>query len=147
MVGVLARHPGGLTRQQLATLSGFAVSGGTFGTYLGVLKREGLAEEAGGLLTPTAEALAVAGGPAPPATTREVLDLWRGSLRAGQRAMLGALVAAHPAGMTKRELAERSGYELSGGTFGTYLGVLRRNGLVDVAGDDVRASATLFLGG
>jgi hypothetical protein len=33
----------------------------------------------------------------------------------------------------------------SGGTFGAYLGTLRRNGLIEVDGDGVRASAGLFL--
>jgi hypothetical protein len=42
-------------------------------------------------------------------------------------------------------LAEASGYEVTGGTFSTYLGVLRRNGLIAVDGDSVRASETLFL--
>ena len=43
------------------------------------------------------------------------------------------------------ELAERTGYEVSCGTFGTYLGVLRRNGLIETQDDRVRASETLFL--
>ena len=45
------------------------------------------------------------------------------------------------------ELGERAGYTASGGTFGAYLGTLRRNGLIAVDGDAVRAGAALFLNG
>jgi hypothetical protein len=34
----------------------------------------------------------------------------------------------------------------SGGTFNTYLGTLRRNGLAEVLGSEVKASDTLFIG-
>jgi hypothetical protein len=40
----------------------------------------------------------------------------------------------------------RTGYTASGGTFGAYLGTLRRNALVEVDGGEVRASAELFAG-
>jgi hypothetical protein len=59
--------------------------------------------------------------------------------------MLSILVEAYPGELTREMLAEASGYEVTGGTFSTYLGVLRRNGLIAVDGDSVRASETLFL--
>jgi DNA-binding IclR family transcriptional regulator len=71
--------------------------------------------------------------------------MYRRTLRAGARAMLDALVAAYPAGLTREELAEAAGITASGGTFTTYLGHLRRNGLVEVDGPQVSASPTLFL--
>jgi hypothetical protein len=43
------------------------------------------------------------------------------------------------------ELRTQAGFTVSGGTFGTCMGTLRRNGLVKVDGDQVRASETLFL--
>lgn len=151
MLAVLAQHPAGLTRQQLATLSRFSVKGGTFGAYLGVLKREGLADDDGARLTLTArgrENLGLGGdGLVPPATTEEVLAIWRAELRAGERAMLDCLVQAYPGALSKAELAEITGFTASGGTFSAYLGVLRRNGLIEVNGGEVSASATLFLGG
>ena len=61
--------------------------------------------------------------------------------------MLDALVAAYPGWLTREQLGERAGFTPSGGTFGTYLGTLRRNGLATVEGDTVRASETLFIGG
>jgi hypothetical protein len=59
--------------------------------------------------------------------------------------MLDALIAAKPSSLTRAELAERTGFEPRGGTFGAYLGTLRRNGLAQVSGEDVRVSDSLFL--
>jgi len=79
------------------------------------------------------------------ADLEELLNLWRGALRAGECKMLDELVALYPQALMRKELGERAGYTASGGTFGAYLSTLRRNGLVDVDGDEVRASETLFL--
>jgi uncharacterized protein len=53
-----------------------------------------------------------------------------------------------PAGLAylaRGELAAQTGFAVAGGTFGTYLGTLRRNGRVEVQGQALRASDTLFL--
>lgn len=59
--------------------------------------------------------------------------------------MLDARIAARPEPMTRAELTAAAGLEPSGGTFGTYLSALRRNGLADVEDDAVRAAEVLFL--
>jgi hypothetical protein len=46
---------------------------------------------------------------------------------------------------SRRELAEQLGMAEAGGTFGTYLSTLRRNGLAGVDGGGVVASDSLFL--
>ncbi len=148
MLEVLARGlPAKRTRAQLGTLSGFTPSGGTYGTYFGVLKRHGLVrEEPDGSVSITEAGLEAVGGAAPaPQTTEEVLETWRRALRSGEREMLDALVAVYPRSMSRDELGERTGFTASGGTFGTYLGVLRRNGLAEITGDGVRAGEALFL--
>ena len=83
--------------------------------------------------------------PPRPQTTAELLELGRGALRAGERKMLNELVAVYPGALSRAELGERAGYTASGGTFGAYLGTLRRNGLIEVDGDAVRAGEALFL--
>jgi len=148
MLQALARHyPMKVTRAQLGTLSQFTPSGGTFTTYFGTLKRNGLIAEAGGEVQITRAGLDYLGADVPPRpqTTEELLELWRGALRGGERKMLDELVDVYPGALSRAELGERAGYTASGGTFGTYLGTLRRNGLVEVDGDAVRASETLFL--
>lgn len=150
MLDVLARHTNfRVTRSQLGTLAGFSPRGGTFSTYLGVLKRSGYLTEASGILQITDGGMAALGidAPLPPTTTEEVLDQWRSALRAGERRMLDELVTVYPRALSREELADRAGFEVSGGTFSTYLGVLRRNGLIEVNGGEVRASETLFISG
>lgn len=150
MLTVVGRHRSfRVTRAMLATLSGFAVSGGTFNTYFGTLRRAGLIAESDGVVQITPAGLAYLGGdlPAEPQTTADVLAQWHDALRAGERKMLDYLVDVHPNAVTRAALADATGFAMSGGTFNTYLGTLRRNGLVDVAGDTVRASDTLFISG
>ena len=148
ILGVLAQfHPGARTRSQLGALTSLSPRGGTFGTYYGRLKRGQYLEEdhAGGIRI-TETGLAYFGGAIPegPQSAAEVLEMWRGKLLAGERKMLDVLVEAYPNGMTKEELGETSGYAASGGTFGTYLGTLRRNALAVVTKESVTASDTLF---
>lgn len=57
--------------------------------------------------------------------------------------MLRAVVDAGAVGITRADLAATAGYELSGGTFGTYLGILRRNGLIEPQGDVLVATDVL----
>ncbi len=135
-----------VTRPQLATLSRFKVTGGTFNTYYSTLRRAGLLTEHGGLIELTDAGRAAAGvSTTAPASTAELLDQWRTALKAGARTMLDLLIDAHPDALTRDELAQRAGYEISGGTFNTYLSTLRRNGLAEVTGDTVRADDVLFL--
>jgi len=142
------RYPTKLTRAQLGTLAGFTPSGGTFGTYFGALKRYGLIIEASnGDVEITEAGLRYLGSEVPPRpqTTAEFLAMWQRALRSGEWRMLEALVDVHPKALAREELGARTGYTATGGTFSTYLGTLRRNGLIEVTGDQVRASRTLFL--
>lgn len=148
MLGVLAQfHPGSRTKSQLGALAGYKPSGGTFGQYYGKLRRLKLLQErSDGGISITEAGLEWFGGEIPegPKSSKELLDMWRGKLLQGERKMLNILVEAGGAAMTKEELGERSGYTSSGGTFGQYLGTLRRNGLVLIESDSVRAAETLF---
>jgi len=149
MLETLARHhPMVMTRSQLATLSRFAPRGGTYNAYLGDLKRAGYIELGSREVSITAEGLAGCDHIAPrPMRPDEILETWRGALRAGARRMLDELVAIHPEGMSRADLAERTDFAVTGGTFGTYLGDLRRNGLIEEsASGRLRAAEILFVG-
>lgn len=146
MLQVLAqRYPVVVTKAQLATLAHLSVKGGTFGTYFGVLKRRGLlVEEFGGRITITDEGLRICPPPAEPLTRDGTIAMWMRSLRAGERKMLQFLIDAYPGWRTYDEVGEATQIATSGGTFGTYLGVLARNGLVEKQGRSVRASHALM---
>ena len=64
-------------------------------------------------------------------TPAELRDLWFPKFRAGGRRMLEALLKQ---ALTKEELSEVIEMKMSG-TFHTYLGELKRNGLVHVEND------------
>lgn len=143
MLGILARHfPLTITRAQLGTLAGMAHTGGTFGTYLSTMKRSRYVTEAAGhMLTITPTGLAAAGvEPGNPMSADEIRETWRRPLRAGARKMFDAIVAVYPEPIPREELARLTEMEASGGTFGTYLSILRRNGLADVANHGVAAT-------
>lgn len=139
-------HPTVLTRAQIGTLSKMKITGGTFATYWSTLKRAGLIDENDTGAWITDSGLATAGvEPADPHTTDELLDMWRGALKAGARRILDVLVDAYPEPVTRTDLAAAVEMAETGGTFATYLSTLRRNGLADVTASDARASDTLFL--
>jgi len=146
MLQVLAqRYPVVVTKAQLATLSHLSVKGGTFSTYFGVLKRRSLlAEEFGGRITITDAGMAVSPPPSEPLTRDGTIGMWMRSLRAGERKMLQFLIDAYPGYRTYDEVGQATQITPQGGTFGTYLGVLARNGLVEKQGRSARASHALM---
>jgi len=146
MLEALARrYPLVLTKAQLATLAGFSVRGGTFNTYYSVLKRGGfIAEESYGRIAITDSGLAVAPAQDGAMNTAQTIAMWMGALRAGERKMLQYLVDIYPQTVTKGTLAQATNFSGKGGTFNTYLSVLRRIGLIVQERDMLCASQTLF---
>lgn len=149
LMALTTTRSGVLSKIELATLTGLAMHGGTFQTYLGMLRRgehvrdddhnndliilteRGRAEIAG-------EELSV------PKSSMEVISLWEQHLKDGAVRMLRKLVEVHPKGLSKNELAVSTNVSSAGGTFQTYLGALRRNGLAVVQDDTVLASPSVF---
>jgi hypothetical protein len=60
-------------------------------------------------------------------------------LKRGAREMLDVVLERGE--ISREELAGAVGMVASGGTFGTYLGTLRRNNLIDVDGGSIRPAA------
>jgi len=147
LLSVLAsRHPVRLTLSQAATLAKLRKTGGTWGAYLGTLRRAGLVSQDGDFLDITESGFAYFGGnpPSAPCGTDQIVKMWKERLRSGERRMLDALLARHPEGVSREELSGLCGNEMSGGTFGAYLGTLRRNGLAEERDGHVYAGEALF---
>jgi hypothetical protein len=142
----LARiHPAGLTEAQWATLAHLTRTGGTWGTYRGALRGAGLVEQRGDLWYATAAGVAVA-GVAPmqlPPPGPERAKLWGGAIP-GVRRMVDVLVKRWPHWTTREGLAGDLGMAATGGTFGTYLGRLRTNGLLEENGKRVRLAPSVM---
>jgi hypothetical protein len=135
-------HPKELSKQRLATLSGFSVKGGTFNTYISELKRNGwivgsndfsITEE--GLNNATPEAIP---------NGAELIELWKKRFRDGVGKILQYLYEQFPNTVTKEEIGSAVGFEPSGGTFNTYISELRRNRLIIIDNSNIKISEEFF---
>lgn len=146
MLSVLASFLGeSLTRAQLALLTGFTATGGGFRNYVANLKKQGLVREASGLIALEDAGRELAGPVAPLQTTGDLIGMWKESLMAGERRMLDELVDRYPDGISRADLAERTGFEPTGGGFRNYVANLKKVGLAVEERGELSASPTLFL--
>ncbi len=140
-----SRYPMTFTKPQLALLANLSPKSGTYGTYLSLLRSQGLIE-VGAEINITGAGINYVGNEKPkPHTQEEVLDMWRDNLTGGARRMFDVLVDEYPRQIDKAELGERTEISYNSGTFGTYVSLLRRNGLAEVAGASIKASSSLFV--
>src|SRR3972149_1082260 len=138
-------HPTQISKNQVATLSGFSAGGGTFLTYISELKRAGWIYIQGDNISITDEGLANAGQVEPLSTNSNTLiEMWCGKFREGVGKMLRVITSYYPDGILKEELAEKTGFSVEGGTFLTYLSELKRNGLIEISSDMAKATKELF---
>lgn len=142
---LVSRYPIELTKSQLATFSKLSPRSGTYGTYLGILRSQGMVESNGDLLKASQKGLEHIGEvPNPPQTTEEIIEMWKNNLTGGARRMFEVLVEANNS-ISKEELGERASISPTSGTFGTYLGILRSNGLVENENGGIKISSNLFI--
>jgi hypothetical protein len=135
-----------VTRGQLAVLSGRSGRSSAFAAAAAEILRAGLVRQDGALLSLTEEGMAAAGGVAPaPASPQELQETWRRALPGYERALLDVLLAAHPAALSREQLAERAGKSITSSAFAGAIASLVKNELAEIAAGEVRASETLFL--
>lgn len=145
MLGWLACfHPSPLTKQKIATLSGFSVKGGTFNTYISELKRNGWVEGSNELDITEEGLKNVKEIPEMPTDPQELIEMWGSKFRAGARNILRYVCEKYPNPVSKEDIGYSTGFEPSGGTFNTYLSELRRNNLIKIEGGEISASADFF---
>lgn len=147
LVAIARRHPIALTRAQLGTLSRFSPKGGAFQSHFKTLKARGFIVEEVGKTSITPDGLTYLGreNVLAPQTPEELVAMWRDVLTVGEQRLLDALMNVYPRAMSRQTLAAQTSYTASGGAFQGALKVLRENGLAEVNGNTVRASATLFM--
>ena len=143
---LVSRYPIKLTRYQLATFSKLSPRSGSFGTYLSTLKTQGLIETEGDLFQASQAGIEHIGeAPNPPQTSEEGIAMWLDNLSGGSRRMFEYLVNSHPNFVSKEELGNAVGMVHTSGSFGTYMSILRSNGIVDVTNQGIKASDNLFI--
>lgn len=139
---VLAQFPEGRTKRQLGMLTGYSAKGGGFNNALSSLRTAGLITR-GEPVTATAEGIDALGGDWEPLPQGPALAAhWYAQLSKAESLVLGALLDAWPASLTKTEVAERTGYAADGGGFNNALSRLRTLQLIDGRGE-LRADETL----
>ena len=142
---VASFHPNPITKFQMATLSGFSAKGGTFNTYLYELKRNEWLYEENKRYIITADGIKNVGDYSNlPTESSELVDLWGSKFRAGASKLLKAIANVYPNSIEKEELGTITDFTISGGTFNTYLSELKRNNLIIIQGNELKASKELF---
>ena len=139
---VLAQYPEGRTRVQIALLTGYAHSGGSFGNYLSALRTRGQIHGREDMKI-TQTGLDALGAWDPLPTGAALREHWMGQLGKAEKLALEALVSAWPNTMTREDVAAAAGYEASGGSFGNALSRLRTLELIE-GRTEMKASDTLF---
>jgi hypothetical protein len=135
-----------LTKAQWGTVAKMKHTSGTFSTYLGELRRAGLIEEDSVGFSLTEQGFDYLGGRPEPMSGEELQQHYLTILRAGASRMLQAIMDAYPSGLEKEEISAQIDIVASSGTFSTYLGELRRNGLIEQHGCEFTASDILMQG-
>lgn len=137
--------PAGLSEAAWATLAGFKRSGGTWSTYRGRLRAASYVDQRDGLFHATAAGIHAAGDEAPdvPPPGRALVAFWAARVPGAGR-MLQHLATTFPEFITRERLGADLGISTAGGTFGTYLGRLRSNGLIEEQGYLVRIATAIM---
>jgi len=145
MLNWLATTNAFISKNRLATLSGFAVTGGTFNTYLSELKRNGWVIENNNSEIGITDTGLKNATPAPMPTGPELVQLWKGKFREGAARILQFVYDNNDiAPLAKEDVARGVDFEMTGGTFNTYLSELRRNGLITIEGNMIKISDEFF---
>lgn len=140
-----AAHPMKRTMAELATLSGFSIRSSTFKQYWRSLRRRGYLIEHSDGVSVTPEGLARVGGVVPETKTHEeIVQMWRARLVRGEVAILDYAIRNYPNWISMEDLSREINLSLSSSSTKQYLRSLRRNGIIAIINDSIRATDLLF---
>lgn len=131
----------------MAAIARLSHSSGSFATYLSTLKKDGLLVGEGNEFQITAEGKKQAGSfDELPTDPQDLIELWCEVVGkdSGAARILRVLGERHPKELTKQEVGDAVGMSYSSGSFATYLSTLKRNGLIEVRGNQLRAADELY---
>ena len=131
ILSVLAQHPAGRSRVQLALLSGYSVKSSSLSNALGSLRSAGLISKSGEPITITDDGVVALGVVDPLPSGPALYDWWCARLNKAERAILDVFVDAAGATVDRDEVAERSGYSAASSSLSNALGRLRSLEMLD----------------
>lgn len=140
---VLAQHPDGLSKVQVALMTGYSHTSGGFRNYLSAMRTAGFLNGSGDRMTITDTGRRELGAFEPLPCGLALLEYWK--TNAGgkcERLILDELAAVHPRALTKEAVASRTGYQPTSGGFRNALSRLRTLQLIKGRGE-VGLSAAL----
>ena len=137
------RFPRSGDKRQVAVMAGYAHKSGSFSNARSSLATKGYIECSGQEWTATAEGVSALGEFEPLPKGPELVDFWGTRIGKCGRVILEALVEVYPNGMTRDEIAARTGYEARSGSFSNYISKLRTLELIS-GKQEIRASDCLF---
>ena len=79
-----------------------------------------------------------------PTDSESIIKVWMNIVKGGASIMLRVLADNYPNKMTREELGMEADIVHTGGSFGTYIATLKRNGLIKVEAGMISASPELF---
>lgn len=144
LTAIVQRHPAASTKQQVALVAGYAITGGGFNNALGRLRSLGLIDGSKDALVATPAGLAALGDVDPLPTGQALLEHWYGQLPKAAGLVLQALAKAWPHALSRDEVAASTNYEPTGGGFNNALGRLRTLELIEGDRSALRARDVLF---
>lgn len=135
-----------LTKAQWGTVAQMKHTSGTFSTYRGKIRSAGFIDVDGSGFTLSETGFAYLGGRPEPMTAEQLQQHYLSILPKGAARMLRAIMEAYPGGLTREQLGVAAEIVSSSGTFSTYLGALRRNGLAESCDGQIIAITILMRG-
>lgn len=131
MLQVLVQHPNGLNRTALAIMSHYSRKSGSFHQALAQLRAAAFVSGNRQRLAATEAGKSAAGPVESLPTGEKLIDYWSGRLSPCASTFLEIFVTAAPEPVERGDLAQRSGYRPTSGSFHSALAELRALGLVD----------------
>lgn len=127
---VLAQHPDGRTKAQVAILSGYSIKSSALSNALGALRSAGYATK-GTPIQATPEGVGALGTFELLPAGEDLYRYWMGRLGRAERAMLDVFVKAYPSTVTKAQLEQATAYSATSSGMSNALGKLRSLELLD----------------
>lgn len=140
----LAQYPEGRRKNQVALLTGYAMTGGGFNNALSSLRSKKWILGREVLKITDAGRAALGPGETLPAPGPALVEAWALRLPKADRLILQALAQVHPGSLSKERLGQEAGYEPTGGGFNNALSRLRTLALIEGRGE-LRATDALCL--
>lgn len=147
MLKAAALYPSGITKTRMGALARLSYTSGSFGTYLSTLKKNGYIIGEGNDYSITDFGLAAAGDIEPlPTDPLQLIEMWCDIVgnQSGAARMLRVLGNKYPHRLSKHALGDLVEMSSTSGSFGTYLSILKRNGLIKIEAGEIKAADELF---